>query len=172
VNERTIRVGGVNIGLVGLGAALIQVEALDPEGNLEPYQAAEQLLELLEPRNYIPEVAKPAYLEALSRLWRQRRGEEVAEPEAPLAIRILGPGCVSCNRLEEIVRSVLDRWKVAADIEHVHDLDEIWRYQVFQTPALVINDRVLCSGRVPTQAQMEVWIRDTIEGIRDTGGRA
>ena len=48
---------------------------------------------------------------------------------------------------------------LAADIEQVHDLDEIWRHGVLSTPALVINGQVLCAGRIPTRAEVEEWLR-------------
>jgi hypothetical protein len=48
---------------------------------------------------------------------------------------------------------------IAADVFQVNDLDEIGRYGVMQTPALVINGRVKCAGRLPTRAQVEGWFR-------------
>ena len=169
-----LRVGGFAVGLVGLEAALRGLEeslGKDAEGarcGIPPGEAARRLLAVLETRNYIPPSKRDAYLEALERLWKERAGmpEEVGDPGGRpgepdvLAIRILGPGCPSCDRLEAMVTSAMQRLGMAADIEHVRELDEIWRYGVMGTPALVINGKVLCSGRLPSPAQVEQWVRE------------
>jgi hypothetical protein len=52
---------------------------------------------------------------------------------------------------------------IAADIFQVHDLDEIGRFGVMQTPALVINNKLKCAGRLPSRAQVEEWLREEIK---------
>jgi small redox-active disulfide protein 2 len=157
---RTLKIGGVSVGFVSLEQAVSRLRESDPSGSLTPVDAASKLLSHLEEKNYIPDSAREAYLEALAGIWAGKQGED---SESAPSIRILGPGCVSCNRLEQLVRQVLDEKRVAADIEHIHDLDEIWRYGVVQTPALVINDKVLCAGRLPSKAQIEIWVRGLLE---------
>lgn len=163
--DKTIRIGGISIGLVGLDAAISKVRASDPDGGKNPGDAALEVLSVLEEKNYIPASARDAYVSAIKGLLSGAGGEYDSQN---LSIRILGPGCVSCNRLEEIVRSVLDQKGIAADIEHVKDLDEIWRYGVMNTPALVINERVLCSGRLPTRCKIEEWLQDIVAKVNTT----
>ena len=159
-----IRINGVSIGLIGLDAAISKVMTSDQTGTKDLREAALAVLSILEERNYIPASAREAYTKAIENiLGRKAQGED----GEVLSIRILGPGCVSCNRLEEIVKSVLDQKGLAADIEHVSDLDEIWRYGVINTPALVINERVLCSGRLPARARVEGWIQEILAGYAE-----
>jgi len=80
-----------------------------------------------------------------------------------LVIRILGPGCVSCNNLQKLVIEIMSDMGIAADIFQVHDLDEIGRFGVMQTPALVINNKLKCAGRLPSRAQVEEWLREEIK---------
>ena len=158
----TILVNGKSVGLIGLEAAILALKQEKDSEEIAPLVAAEKILAVVEKKNYIPDAARQAYREALAKQWLAAIGKGTGDEGGHLLIRILGPGCVSCNRLEEIVRSVLDRKKIPADFEHIHDLDEIWRYGVINTPALVINDVVLCSGKMPTQAQIEAWLTEIL----------
>jgi small redox-active disulfide protein 2 len=160
---KTIRVGKVNIGLIGLNGAISSLRKDLKGEKISPEEAGERLFDLIKKKNYVPCTAIKAYKAALASLWMEsEEGEGSASEKASLTIRILGPGCVSCNRLEEMVREALDKRGIPADIEHVHDLDEIWRYGVFNTPSLVINEKILCSGRLPTRAKIETWFRELI----------
>ncbi|NDY43393.1 thioredoxin family protein [Dissulfurirhabdus thermomarina] len=170
MSARTIRIGRANVGLIGLERAMAEVAAEAGPGGLPPREAARRLLDRLTARNYVPDTAREEYLAALADLWRREHGEPAPEPASALTIRILGKDCVSCNRLEEMVRLVLDRWGVAADLDHVRDLDEIWRYGVFKTPALVVDGKVVCAGRLPPQAEVEGWLREAVAAAR--GGPA
>ncbi len=154
----TLLVNGKFVGLVGLDRAVR--ELLDSRGTaLDPKEAAQLLFDKVRGRNYIPPGTESAYLEALERAWLKAAGGDGPEEEGFLVVKILGPGCVSCNRLEEMVKDVLAGLGLAADFEHVTDHDEIWRHGVMQTPALVINGKVYCSGRLPAPAKVEEWIR-------------
>jgi hypothetical protein len=62
----------------------------------------------------------------------------------------------------------LQKFGLAADMESVHDLDEIWRFGVTKTPALIINNTVKCAGRMPTPAEVEEWVREEGEKSRVT----
>jgi hypothetical protein len=52
---------------------------------------------------------------------------------------------------------------IAADVFQVYDLDEIGRFGIIQTPALLINGKVKCAGRLPTSSQIEEWLRDAVD---------
>ncbi len=163
----TIVVNGRYVGLMGLDKEVRRLRA-ELGDDAPADEAASRLLERLSVRNYVPAGARSAYLEALARHWLKATGREDGAAQGgergPLVIKILGPGCVSCNRLEEMVKDVLARLGLAADFEHITDHDEIWRYGVMQTPALVMDGRVLCAGRLPTPAQVEEWIRALTNG--------
>ena len=160
IMSKTVKIGNTNIGLLGIEGALNQLKKEAAGSKISPAQAGARLLEAIKKRNYVPPSAEDRYLQALARLWEVETGGSEDDDSDDLRIRILGPGCVSCNRLEEMVLSVLSERGLAADIEHVKDLDEIWRYGVIQTPALVVGRRVLCSGRMPNRAQIEAWFRE------------
>ena len=156
--QRSIKIGNATIGLIGFDMALNRIFR---EKELDEDAAVERLFASVSKENYIPPGATELYREALRREIRKQRGETVASTQG-LDIRILGPGCVSCNKLNTLVIEALQRLKVAADVEHVHELDEIWRYGVTQTPALIINGEVKSSGRMPTPTQVEEWLRDEL----------
>jgi small redox-active disulfide protein 2 len=80
-----------------------------------------------------------------------------------LTIRVLGSGCVTCNKLSAMLFEALQKFGLAADMESVHDLDEIWRFGVTKTPALIINNTVKCAGRMPSPAEVEEWVKEECE---------
>lgn len=169
IPQGRLRIKGVEIGLVWLDSAFNAVrKELNGTAEIDPRVAAEHMLAKIERRNYIPVSARADYLDALERYWRDRLGlggpREEDDANRPLVIRILGKRCISCNKIEEIVRSVLDARGIGADIEHVSDYDEIWRYGVLNPPALVVNGKVVCAGRVPTRAQVEAMILPLLDG--------
>lgn len=62
-----------------------------------------------------------------------------------MEIKILGPGCVNCNKLEEIVKKVVNQLGIQADISHIKDIKEIFKYTQI-TPGLLINGKLRHSG--------------------------
>jgi small redox-active disulfide protein 2 len=73
-------------------------------------------------------------------------------------IKILGTGCVNCRNLETVTRAALAELGLAATIDEVTDPGEIVAWGVMSTPALVIDDEVVLSGRVPSLAAMKQLI--------------
>jgi len=154
--QRTIKIGKATVGLIGLDVSLARILR---EDGLAEDEAVDRLLAAVSRDNYIPAGTTDLYRQALRHELRRQRGEKV-ERGPGLDIRILGPGCVSCNKLNTLVIEALQRLGIAADVEQVHDLDEIWRYGVTRTPALIVNGEVKSSGRMPTPAQVEEWLRE------------
>ena len=76
-----------------------------------------------------------------------------------LSIKILGPGCANCRKLEEIAREAVAALGVAAEIDKVTDMQQIIAYDVLKTPGLVINEKLVSSGRIPTPQSVAEWIR-------------
>lgn len=161
--DGTVIVDGKTIGIIGLDGVLNDAKSRIAKG-MSIEDAANFALNRIKERNYIPLTKKDAYLKAVIKLLGgdPENTEDSQTSSLNLIIRILGPGCVSCNRLEEIVMQVLQQKNIVADIVHVRELDEIWRYGVISTPALVINERIKSTGRLPTQAEVEKWIQEEI----------
>jgi small redox-active disulfide protein 2 len=65
-------------------------------------------------------------------------------------LKILGSGCAKCNKLEAAARTAVDELGVEAEFDHVTDPAEIASWGVMATPALVVDDEVVLSGRVPS----------------------
>lgn len=72
----------------------------------------------------------------------------------PLHIEILGPGCANCRSLEAHTRQAVDQLGLVATLEKVTDYATIAGYGVMSTPGLVVDGRVVSTGRVPTAAQV------------------
>jgi small redox-active disulfide protein 2 len=69
-------------------------------------------------------------------------------------IKVLGPGCTNCVTLERVTREAVDELGLDATIEKITDYPTIAGYGVMSTPALVIDEKVVTSGRVPTRTQL------------------
>jgi small redox-active disulfide protein 2 len=80
-----------------------------------------------------------------------------------LTIKVLGPGCANCRRLEQIAHSVIQTLALDADLVKVTDYNDILAHGVMNTPGLVINDQVVCSGRIPTEAEVTTWVADALQ---------
>ncbi|MBK5102941.1 MAG: thioredoxin family protein [Burkholderiales bacterium] len=76
-------------------------------------------------------------------------------------IKVLGPGCANCKKLEEIAREAAAALKVDAEIIKVTDMQKIIGYDVLKTPGLVINEKLVSSGRIPSASQVAEWISAT-----------
>jgi len=76
-----------------------------------------------------------------------------------LSIKVLGPGCANCRKLEQVAREALASLGMEAEIIKVTDMQQIIAFDVLKTPGLVINDRLVSSGRIPTAASVVEWIR-------------
>ena len=77
-----------------------------------------------------------------------------------MKIAILGPGCSKCRELYENARKAVADAAVEAEITKVEDLQEITRYNVFMTPALVIDGTVKSTGKVVSPEQIRKWIAE------------
>lgn len=80
-----------------------------------------------------------------------------------LTIKILGPGCANCKRVEQIARKVINDMALEAEIVKVTDYKDIMAYNILSTPGLVINEKVVSSGRIPTPAEVTTWLVNALE---------
>ncbi len=79
-----------------------------------------------------------------------------------LSIKVLGPGCPNCKKVEMISRQALEAIGAQAEFTKVTDYNQIMQYDILSTPGLVINEKVVSSGRIPTQAEVITWIADAL----------
>jgi len=76
-----------------------------------------------------------------------------------MKIEVLGSGCQKCHALEEQTRAALNDLGLAAEVEHVSDMKRIAGYGVLSTPALVIDGKVKCAGRLPAAEELKKWLQ-------------
>ncbi len=79
-----------------------------------------------------------------------------------LTIKVLGPGCDNCTNVERAARSAVANMRVEAEIIKITDYEEIKRYRVLATPGLIINEKLVAAGRVPTDAEVMTWVADAL----------
>lgn len=77
-----------------------------------------------------------------------------------LIIKILGSGCANCKRLEQIARKVVEETGTQAEVLKVTEYPDIMAYGITSTPGLVINEKVMSFGRIPTPAEVTTWVAD------------
>ena len=75
-----------------------------------------------------------------------------------MKIKVLGPGCARCHQLEQTTREVVKELGIDADIEDVKDVKKIMEYPILTTPGLVIDEKLVCSGRVPSKSEVTTFI--------------
>ncbi len=78
-----------------------------------------------------------------------------------MKIQVLGPGCMKCNKLYEEAQKAVAQSGVSVELEKVVKIDEIMKFGVALTPALVIDGQVKAAGKVPSADQILSWIRET-----------
>jgi small redox-active disulfide protein 2 len=152
-----IRVGDFTAGIIGLKSVLQDMAgewAYKPDALV-----AVELVKRLSVKNYIADGAKVAYGMAFLREFKKFVGkpDEVEGPDE-LEIKILGPGCANCDRLEREVMETVAELNLPTAIDHVRDIKEIGKYGVMGSPALIINGKVKSVGKVPMRSEIKKWL--------------
>jgi small redox-active disulfide protein 2 len=80
-----------------------------------------------------------------------------------LTIKVLGSGCANCKRLEQIAHKVVSEMGIEAEVIKVTEYPEIMTYNIMSTPGLVINEKVVSTGRIPTAAEVTTWLANALE---------
>jgi small redox-active disulfide protein 2 len=80
-----------------------------------------------------------------------------------LTIKVLGSGCANCKKLEAITHQVVDQMGAQAEIIKVTEYPDIMAYNVMSTPGLVINEKVVSTGRIPSVAEITTWLANALE---------
>jgi len=76
-----------------------------------------------------------------------------------MKIEVLGAGCKKCHALADLAQGVIEDSGIAADVELVTDMKRIMGYGVLSTPALVVDGKVKCAGRMPSAAEVKGWLQ-------------
>ena len=79
-----------------------------------------------------------------------------------LTIKVLGSGCANCHKVEELANKAVAQLGISAQVELVTDMQTIMRYGVMNTPGIVIDDKVVSTGRVPALSQMTQLITEAV----------
>jgi len=75
-----------------------------------------------------------------------------------MKIKVLGTGCPKCKKLYAEAEKAVATAGVPAELEKIEKIDEIMKYGVMMTPALVIDEEVKASGRIPPSTEIALWI--------------
>ena len=73
-------------------------------------------------------------------------------------IKVLGSGCANCQNLAALTQRALNNLSIEAKVEKVTDFAEIMKYKLLATPGLVINEKVVSAGRVPSEAEITTFL--------------
>lgn len=79
-----------------------------------------------------------------------------------MEIKILGGGCPKCERLQAVTQDVVNELGIDATFMKVKAMPEIMAYDVMTTPALVVDEKVLSSGRIPSHEEILAWLQDMV----------
>ena len=155
---RLVLIGNAQVGLMGLKGIFEELKSQrgKPEADLK-----QMLVEKAGKKNYIPNSVKGEYQKALFREFRKFLGEKVEEERGGfLEVTILGPGCYSCNKLEQDVMVVLSETGIQAGLNHISDPSLMAQYGILPTPALIINRKVKSKGTIPPKSMIKKWLEE------------
>lgn len=80
-----------------------------------------------------------------------------------MIIKILGSGCPNCKKVESIAREAVAELDIEATFEKVTDINKILEYPIVATPGLVIDEELVCAGRIPHRAEVITWLQDKLK---------
>ena len=155
---RLVLVENTQVGLIGLKEIF---DELKSQRDIPESVLKDMLVEKAAKKNYIPDSIKEEYQKALFREFKKSLGEKVEEEKSGfLEVVILGPGCYSCNKLEEDVMAVLSETGIGAGLNHISDPNLIAQYGILPTPSLIINGKVKSFGRLPSKSMIKKWLEE------------
>ena len=80
-----------------------------------------------------------------------------------LTIKVLGPGCDNCKKVESVARKAAATIGMQAEFIKVTDWVDIKKYPILSTPGLVVNEKLVCAGRIPSEAEVTTWLTNALE---------
>ncbi len=81
-----------------------------------------------------------------------------------MEIKILGSNCSKCKDLEKLTREIVAKHNIDANVSKIEDIVIIMQYGVMQTPALVIDEKVVVKGRIPSESEIKDLLTDVTQG--------
>ncbi|HNA89817.1 MAG TPA: thioredoxin family protein [Anaerolineales bacterium] len=82
-----------------------------------------------------------------------------------LTIKVLGSGCANCKKLEAVTRQVVEQMGLQAEVIKVTEYPDIMAYDIMSTPGLVVNEKVVSYGRIPSPAEINTWLVNALEAV-------
>jgi small redox-active disulfide protein 2 len=79
-----------------------------------------------------------------------------------LSIKVLGSGCTNCQKVEQLAKKVVATLNVDATFQKVTEMPEIMKYPILSTPGLVINEKLVCAGRIPSEREVTTWVTNAL----------
>lgn len=76
-----------------------------------------------------------------------------------MQIKVLGTGCAKCKKLEKLTQQAVSELKLEASVEKVEDIQKIMQYQVMRTPALVVDEKVVLTGELPSVEKIKALLK-------------
>jgi small redox-active disulfide protein 2 len=80
-----------------------------------------------------------------------------------LTVKILGSGCPNCKKVEAIAKQAVENLGIEATFVKVTDYNQIMEYNILSTPGLVIDEKVVSSGRIPSPAEVTTWLANAVQ---------
>ena len=81
-----------------------------------------------------------------------------------LTIKVLGPGCENCKKLDALAHQAAESMGLQAEFIKVTEYAEIMQYNIMSTPGLVVNEKLVSAGRIPSMAEITTWLADAETG--------
>ena len=152
-----INVGGHATGIIGLQPIIEEVANEYKEKTDDEIEA--ELLNRLSKKNYISSRTRDVYGQAFLREFKKFVGEPFEnQGDGGLEIKVLGPGCPRCEKLEQDLMAIMTELNIGAGLEHVRDPLGIANFGVMGMPALIINGEVKATGSVPPKNKLKEWL--------------
>lgn len=157
-----IRVKNSPVGIIGLQTVLGEMSG--EYADKTDKEVIKELLHRLGKRNYIPKKAEGEYGKAFLREFKKLIGRPYEEDfQEGIVIKVLGPGCTQCDSLEREVVEAMAEADIAGNLEHITNISEIGQYGVMGMPALIINGKVKCVGKVPHRFKIVEWLKEAVK---------
>jgi small redox-active disulfide protein 2 len=80
-----------------------------------------------------------------------------------LTIKVLGSGCANCKKVEAIAKQAVANMGVEAEVIKLTEYADMMQYNIMSTPGLVINEKLVSAGRIPSEAQVTSWLAEALE---------